>query len=267
MLLFYQIALGFLFSSLVACTAWFLQWLTLSGMIAAILSGTLIITIGPWYSIFLIGFFFASSGAISLGKRHKQHAVEDRVNKGQRRDMVQVFANIFPSLIALVLYRLLQEDVYLLAFVAGIASCTADTWGSDLGVLSRRPPRHLLTGKKMAPGLSGGVSFVGTVASFAGSMAIVALYAASLWLSGRSLLLPQLMQLAALGFLGSLIDSFLGATIQVRYQCRVCGQLTEKRLHHYQATARVSGWPFVTNEGVNFLTTLLLVFIAFLQFR
>ena len=267
MLLFYQFALGLALSCLVACGALFLQWLSPSGTIAAIISGTLIITIGPWYSIFLVGFFFASSGAISLFKHQVDRAPDDPVNKGHKRDMLQVWANIFPSLFVLLLYRVLNNDMFLLAFIAGIASCTSDTWGSDIGVLSRKPPRDLLTGKKLAPGLSGGVSLLGTCTSLAGSAAIIGLYTISLWLSGKPIILTQLILLVALGFLGSLVDSLLGATIQVRYQCLVCGQYTEKKIHHQQATRKVSGLAFVSNEGVNFLSNLLIVVITLLLFK
>jgi len=266
LLLFYRLALSVLFSSLVAFAALFLRWLTPSGTVAAILSGTLIMVCGPWYSVFLVGFFFMSSGIISLAKRAIQPTEVSYVNKGSQRDLFQVLANILPSLIALCLYQVFQIDAFLLAYVAGIASCTADTWGSDIGVLSRKPPRHLLSGKRLAPGLSGGVSLLGTFASFTGSVLITAVYAVSLWLSGKPFLAKQLLLLIALGFFGSLIDSLLGATIQVRYQCPVCGQFTEKKIHHDQATKPVSGWTFITNEGVNLLSNLLIVVFAILLF-
>ena len=60
--------------------------------------------------------------------------------------------------------------VYLtLAYFGAIASANADTWATELGVLSRTPPRLITTGKPVAPGTSGGVTWYGTVAALAGS--------------------------------------------------------------------------------------------------
>lgn len=260
MVFFYQFLLGLICSTVVAGFAFILQWLSLSGALAAALSGTLIIALGPWYSIFLVGFFFASSGIINHLK--KKSAVDDLVVKGERRDAVQVLANLTPSLLALIGYASFNNGNYLWAFIVGIASCTADTWGSEIGVLSKHPPRNLLTGKQLPAGLSGGVSLLGTIASFAGSGCIILLLAVCLWLSGHPLSLSLLIWGLLLGFSGSIIDSFLGATIQVRYQCTICQQFTEHKSHHQQPTKKVHGYALITNEAVNFLSNLVIVGIS-----
>lgn len=262
MVFFYQFMLGLFASIFVAVAAFVFQWLTVSGALAAILCGTLVIGFGPWYSIFLIGFFFASSGIIGLLKKMRSQPELAVLAKGARRDAKQVFANITPSIFALLLAFWTKEPLFLWGFVAGIASCTADTWGSEIGVLSPSPPRHLLTGKKLPPGLSGGVSWLGTAASLAGSLAITGLFAAALWLNGKPFSFDLWLTLTALGFCGSLLDSLLGATIQVRYQCPVCHQYTEKKVHHDVATKQVGGLTFVTNEGVNLLTSIVIVILT-----
>ncbi|MCI1134426.1 DUF92 domain-containing protein [Enterococcus gallinarum] len=119
-----------------------------------------------------------------------------------------------------------------------------------------------LNGKKLPAGLSGGVSLLGTIASFAGSGGIVLLLAICLWLSGQPLSLTALIWVLLLGFSGSIIDSLLGATIQVRYQCTVCHQFTEQKSHHQQPTKKVHGYALITNEAVNFLSNLAIVGIA-----
>ena len=50
--LFLSILLGLICSAFVAGSAFILQWLSLSGALAAALSGTIIIALGPWFSIF-----------------------------------------------------------------------------------------------------------------------------------------------------------------------------------------------------------------------
>ncbi|MBZ0324351.1 DUF92 domain-containing protein [Enterococcus casseliflavus] len=262
MVFFYQFMLGLFASTFVAAAAFIFQWLTISGALAAILCGTLVIGFGPWYSIFLIGFFFASSGIIGLLKKMRSQPELAVLAKGARRDAKQVFANIAPSIFALLLAFWTKEPLFLWGFVAGIASCTADTWGSEIGVLSPSAPRHLLTGKKLPPGLSGGVSWLGTAASLAGSLAITGLFATALWLNGKPFSFDLWLTLTVLGFCGSLLDSLLGATIQVRYQCPVCHQYTEKKVHHDVATKQVGGLSFVTNEGVNLLTSIVIVILT-----
>ncbi|MCW3744110.1 hypothetical protein OM428_01930 [Enterococcus gallinarum] len=63
MVFFYQFLLGLICSAFVAGSAFILQWLSLSGALAAALSGTIIIALGPWFSIFLVGFFLPALGS------------------------------------------------------------------------------------------------------------------------------------------------------------------------------------------------------------
>ena len=165
--------------------------------------------------------------------------------KGARRDAKQVFANIAPSIFALLLAFWTKEPLFLWGFVAGIASCTADTWGSEIGVLSPSPPRHLLT-EKITTRTFRWCQLVGNCRFLAGSLAITGLFAAALWLNGKPFSFDLWLTLTALGFGGSLLDSLLGATIQVHYQCPVCHQYTEKSLPRrcHQASRR----SFLCNE-------------------
>jgi len=53
------------------------------------------------------------------------------------------------------------------------------------------------------------------------------------------------------GFLASLVDSLLGATVQAGYRCAVCGRLVEKDRHCGAAAVHVKGWHFFRNDQVN----------------
>jgi uncharacterized protein (TIGR00297 family) len=57
-------------------------------------------------------------------------------------------------------------------FVAALAAANADTWATELGVLSRKEPRLLTTGQKVEKGTSGAVSGYGILAAVAGAAAI-----------------------------------------------------------------------------------------------
>jgi uncharacterized membrane protein len=55
-----------------------------------------------------------------------------------------------------------------------------------------------------------------------------------------------------------LLDSLLGATLQVRWRCNGCGQVTESSAHSCTAPSlrRFSGLAWMTNDTVNFAATL-----------
>jgi uncharacterized membrane protein len=67
---------------------------------------------------------------------------------------------------------------------------------------------------------------------------------------------------AVAGFLGSLIDSLLGATIQLQFQCARCSRIVETVEHCGMATIRTRGIAGCNNDLVNLLSTLLSAAIA-----
>ena len=154
----------------------FLSWgfglLKISGAIAASLVGLLIFLGMGWQGLVLLGFFFLTSSLWSKWKEENKKAVEQIVEKGNQRDWSQVIANGgVPALFSL-LYFLKPEPVFLYAFAAALASSNADTWASELGVLSKKEPIQLFPVKRVAKGTSGAVSPFGTTAGFFGSVTI-----------------------------------------------------------------------------------------------
>ena len=51
------------------------------------------------------------------------------------------------------------------AFAGAFAAASADTWGTEIGTLSRRPPVSILTFRPHETGLSGGITLLGTAAT------------------------------------------------------------------------------------------------------
>jgi uncharacterized membrane protein len=155
-----------------------------------------------------------------------------------------------------------------------MATVTADTWATELGVVSRRPPRLITTGKIVAPGTSGGITRLGTTAAALGGLAI----GLSVWLLvlGRASfnhienwttywwLIP-----AALvgGLAGTVFDSLLGATVQAMFTNPETGKETEKRIARNGVKNNFKrGLPWMDNDTVNFISSIVGAGVAALVF-
>ncbi len=126
-------------------------------------------------------------------------------------------------------FALRPDPLFFAAFLGVMGSTNADTWATELGVLSRVPPRLITTGQEVTAGTSGGVTWLGIWASVAGALLIGAVataltQAASLVRgSGWQVDAVSYSLLAVIGGVtGSLFDSLLGATVQGIYFCDSC---------------------------------------------
>jgi uncharacterized protein (TIGR00297 family) len=246
-----QVLLGFILGAGTALLAWRLGVLSPSGALAAALTGGLVFGLGgiPW-AILLLLFFITSSGLSHLSRQRKTSLAE-KFSKGSRRDWGQVAANGGLATLLVLLHGLLPEQDWIWAAYAGsLAAVNADTWATELGVLSRKAPRLLTTGKVVERGTSGGVSLAGTLAALGG---------ATLLGLAAGLLAPvkggwSVWLAASLGGLaGSLFDSWLGASVQAIYHCPACGKETERHPLHTCGvpTEPLRGWRWLNNDLVN----------------
>ena len=142
--------------------------------------------------------------------------------------------------------------------VGAVAAATADTWASEIGALSRTPPRLVVGWRAVPPGTSGGVTVTGSLAGIAGAVLIAVAAATGVaagWATGA---LPLLLVGTTLaGIAGTSADSLLGATVQAAYCCPSCAEPTERRVHRCGSPTRlVRGQPAVTNDVVNAAATL-----------
>jgi uncharacterized protein (TIGR00297 family) len=253
-----QLILGVVLALVAAGAAWGLKWLSAGGAIAAFILGAVVFGLGglPWAAV-LLTFFITSSALSKLFKRAKTNP-EKFYSKGSRRDAGQVFANGGVAGLFVVAHVFFPDSwLPWMGFVAAFAAANADTWATELGALSRKAPRLITTGKLVEGGTSGGVTLVGTLSALAGSAAVVGV---AWWLWPGDLPPAQWIQLLALvlaGLLGSLVDSWLGATVQAIYYCPTCQKETEKTpLHHCGTpTSPLRGWVWLDNDWVNILCT------------
>ncbi|MCQ6558529.1 DUF92 domain-containing protein [Paenibacillus mendelii] len=251
---------GLVGSGLIAWGAYRMRSLSLTGAIAAILMGTGFVTLGEpvWFGVLIA--FFVSSSLWSKWKRwnRQKRQAETNYAKSGRRDAGQVWANGGLGLALCAMHALWPNEGWIYAFVGVMGAVNADTWATEIGALSRRAPRALLSGKPVAPGTSGGVTLLGSTAALAGA-AFIGVVAALLVCAEQSpgqLSMGGLIAAAAVaGTAGAFIDSLLGATVQAMFRCRVCGSETE-RSHHCGEKARpIRGFAWMTNDAVNLLSS------------
>jgi uncharacterized protein (TIGR00297 family) len=134
--------------------------------------------------------------------------------------------------------------------VGALAAGQADTWSTELGRHSRRPPRLLVGGRTVPPGTSGGVTWFGSGAGVVGAGAMGAVA----YLVGVS---PRVAAWSVVGGIGgTVMDSLLGSTIQARYRCEICDRALERAAHDCPQPARlVGGIRWVDNDVVNAAAT------------
>lgn len=252
-----RIIAGLALSTLIGWLAYRRQSLSGSGWLGAIITGTLTFGFGGWaWGGILIAFFISSSALSHVRQREKQQITGEKFAKGSRRDIWQALANGGPGALLALIYGLAGAPGALLACFCGImATTTADTWATELGVLSPRPPRLITSGRVMAPGTSGAVSALGLAASLAGGL-FIGIVAATLSLAERGAWQPALILAGALGGLaGSLADSLFGATLQALYRTPGGGE-TERPSGAGGAHQLARGLRWVNNDVVNLLSSL-----------
>lgn len=241
-----QLVVGFVLSVLIGGLAMWRGSLSRSGAVGAVLVGTLTFGLGGWEWGVLLALFFVSSSVLSHYKETEKQAVAEKFDKGHRRDIWQVFANGGAGALIALLSFVWPSPLWLPLFAGAIGTATADTWATELGTLSKTPPRLITSGRVVPVGTSGGVTVFGTAVSFGGGL-LVGL--SGVLLTGQW---PLLLAGGLGGLAGSLFDSLLGATVQQIYTCDVCGKETEKKIHCGQPTRPLKGWSWVNNDLVNF---------------
>lgn len=254
-----DLGLGLLLSLAVAWAAYRKKSLSVSGLYAAVVLGTLIYLLGGLLFWAILILFFISSSLLSKFRRKDKVLIEQDFAKTGNRDWLQVLANGAVGLGFAAAWRVTGDSLFAVGYIATFATVNADTWATEIGILSSRPPVGILTFKPVTPGASGAISFLGTSAALAGAIFIALVSGLGLMLTdpGSFSFLLVLAGGISGGIFGCLTDSLLGATVQAAYRCPVCGKLTERKIHHQQTTQLVRGFRFFHNDMVNLASSLL----------
>jgi uncharacterized protein (TIGR00297 family) len=256
-----RLLLGIGLAVLISLAAWRARSLSITGALAATLLGTVIFGLGGLsWAILLLAFFISSSALSRMFKQHKT-GLEEKFSKGAQRDAGQVLANGGIAGLFVLFHLALPAAIWpWLAFAGALAAANADTWATELGVLSRSAPRLVTNGQVVERGTSGGVTPTGTMSALGGSL-LIAVLAISFWPGARPSLPAALAVFGSIGLAGlagSLLDSYLGATVQAIYRCPCCQKETERHPIHSCGcqTSLARGWSWMDNDWVNGFCTL-----------
>ena len=256
-----SIVAGIVLAAIVAALSYRFAFLDTCGSILAFIMGAVIFGFGGWAYTFPILVFFILSSILSKSGRKRKKRPEISYQKGAVRNAYQVLANGgVPTALVLVAYFSQSEPVFYL-YIAAIAAATADTWGTEIGILAKSRPVFITNLKPVPPGTSGAISVLGSFSALSGSFIIV--------LTGGFFIgfnLYQMIILTLIGFGGSLMDSLLGATIQGQFKCAICKKTTEKKNHCGSETTLQKGIYWFDNDLVNIGAVFYSTLVAFLIF-
>ncbi len=245
---------GALLAALVAFAAWRAGALTAGGAAGAFLVGTATFgALGLPGACVLLAFFVSSVALSRVGKARKAALVD--AGKQGPRDGTQVFANGGVAALCALL-ALGGDQRFAAAFAGAFAAASADTWATEIGTLIGGRPRSILTFRTISAGLSGGVTFAGTLASVVGALLVAAVAAAAGF--------GSIAAIGLAGVAGSLADSVLGASVQSLRWCPQCERACETDPHACGANTRpIRGASWFGNDAVNFSATLAGALVAF----
>lgn len=200
----------------------------ISAMLSATLVGVIVIISSDINWFFILLAFFMLSSMFTRYKYNFKLAHGTAEGKHGIHRYKNVFSNSLAALALAVAYGISPShpQVLMAAYLGSVATACGDMLASEIGQTFKGEPRMITTFKKAKRGTDGAVSWLGEGAALFGSLAIAML--AYVLIQGDMVLL---LVVTAGGFIGTNIDSVLGATLQRK--------------------------GYLTNNGVNFYATIL----------
>ncbi len=275
-MLTHPVVSGLLVMGVVGVLSYKLHFVDISGLISAFIVGFTIWYTGGVPAFVIVLFFFISAGVATKYKykaKMKKNVAQE--GKGKRSWSNVLGSGIIPMIFSVAMYLAkLSPDLaaagwpfFLFGgYVGAIATTTADTLASEIGVFSKSKPRLITNLRRKVPsGTIGAVSLLGEgVALFSGLFIglitlLFAIFTPS-WIPGiltaeNTIAYDYVIALIPLSvltaFIGCNIDSLLGAKFQNRYVCEICGAVTDKEFHCDYETKYIGGFKRFTNMHVN----------------
>ncbi|MFW9952737.1 MAG: DUF92 domain-containing protein, partial [Candidatus Thorarchaeota archaeon] len=233
-----------------------LNFVSFSGLIAAFFIGVLIFVLPPegwkWFLIILI--FHTVAAQFTKYKYEIKRRKGFAQEKGGARAWPNILANGAIATIFAIAGGFSSLGVFIYGFIGAVSTATADTLATEIGLLNKDQPRLIVNLRKKVPaGTSGGISPLGEIGTLFGGL-IIGICVLLLKIGNHS---NETILLAAIisGLIGSTFDSFIGATIQGIFKCKICENITENKKHCGNQTIQIRGSRFIDNNMVNLMAT------------
>lgn len=153
-----------------------------------------------------------------------------------------------------------NASILICIFIGHYACCNGDTWASELGILSTTDPILITTGRRVPKGTNGGISATGTFASIAAGFLIGVVYflgslpfSISPYGTSSPPQWPIIILATFAGFIGSIVDSLMGATIQYSSIHPTSGLVIS---HPMKGDKHITGLYLLNNHAVNYFSSL-----------
>ena len=187
--------------------AWRSSALTAGGAAGAAAVGGAVFCCGPPGASGALLYFFTSSSLLT----RLPGAGSERESGG--RTLGQVLANGGVAALGSLLYGVRPSAGAYTVIGGALAEAAADTWATEIGTRYGGRPRLVTSGKPVESGADGAVTAVGTLAALVGAGTLAAVHVGSAPAPSRVAIAACC---AAGGFMGALLDSLLGATVEAR---------------------------------------------------
>jgi uncharacterized protein (TIGR00297 family) len=134
--------------------------------------------------------------------------------KHEKRNYLNIIGNCSASVIFVVIgfifdkLLFLDYSLFILASIVSINAAFSDTFSSEIGRLARKSPRLITNFKKVKKGEDGGITFLGMAGAILASLISVVYF----YIVGYTNIFLIVLFLG--GILGSIVDSYIGATIE-----------------------------------------------------
>ena len=226
------------------------KWLTVSGAIAALWMALLLLVTGGLKAFIAPGIFLLSGSLLSK--------LNNYTKEKNGRNAIQVFCNGIVGISCLIIFAVSQQQVYLLAALVSFCISMSDSVSSELGTYLKGTTVDILSLKKLPPGISGGISWQGSLSGLIGAAILAAAVCFAYQFS-----LTVFLWLTVSGFTGMLTDSFLGSAVQKKYTSAT-GAIIED---HEPNAVKVKGFSWCNNDMVNILSNILITALFLLLYR
>jgi uncharacterized protein (TIGR00297 family) len=203
--------------------AFYKRILDIKGALAALALGLVISIFSDIYWLLALICLLITSTMVTRVKFNykKQHGLaEGKIGERGINNVIAI--GFIPGFIALFSYHLdkVHPGLAGLLFLSSLSIAAADTFASEVGVLSKKV--ILITSfKNVPPGTDGGISMWGEISALLGAFLVSLLgfiFVSDLYFSGPGHLLPAhpfvLVACISIGWLGCQVDSVLGALFQ-----------------------------------------------------